>query len=207
MKLHVFPPSPRAFKVLAVANYLELKFEACPVDFAKGGNRTPEYTALNPNQRMPTLEDDGFVLWESNAIIQYLSSKKPEAGLLPGDARGRADVSRWQFWESAHWDPACAILLFERVIKKAFGRGDADPAEVEKGLERFHRAAGVLDSQLKGREFVMGNQITLADFSLGPAINLAQVAQLPLENYPQIRRWHATLWKIPSWKNTFVPLS
>ena len=67
MKLHVAPPSPRAFKVLAVARHLELDFELCPVDLLNGAHLQPEFAALNPNKKMPVLEDDGFVLWESNA--------------------------------------------------------------------------------------------------------------------------------------------
>jgi len=94
MKLHVAPPSPRAFKVLAVARHLDLDFDLCPVDIPKGANLTPEFAALNPNKKMPVLADDGFVLWESNAIMQYLAAKRPDGGLLPADARGRADVAR-----------------------------------------------------------------------------------------------------------------
>ena len=99
IKLHVAPPSPRAFKVLAVARHLGLDFELCPVDLLNGAHLRPEFAALNPNRRMPVLEDDGFVLWESKAITQYLASRKPERGLLPTDPRKCADVSRWQFWE------------------------------------------------------------------------------------------------------------
>src|SRR5262249_49589919 len=105
IKLHVAPPSPRPFKVLAVARHLGLDFELCPVDLLNGAHLRPEFAALNPNRKMPVLEDDGFVLWESNAITQYLASKKPESGLLPSDPRKRADVSRWQFWARPHLAP------------------------------------------------------------------------------------------------------
>jgi glutathione S-transferase len=73
MKLYVFPPSPRAMKVIALAEHLQLEHEVRLVDLTKGDQMKPEFTALNPNQRMPVLEDDGFVLWESNAILQYLA--------------------------------------------------------------------------------------------------------------------------------------
>src|SRR5262249_7210021 len=133
LKLHVAPPSPRAFTVLAVARHLGIEFELCPVDLLNGAQRRPEFTRLNPNQMMPVLEEDGFVLWESNAIAQYLAAKKPDGGLLPSDPRGRADVARWQLWDGAHWDPACATLVFERLLKKLFGQGDPTPSQVEKG--------------------------------------------------------------------------
>jgi glutathione S-transferase len=153
---------------------------------------------------MPVLEEDGFCLWESNAIIQYLATKKPELGLLPKDERARADVSRWQFWESAHWDSACATLIFERFVKGLFGRGAADPIEVEKGLTNFNRAAKVLDQHLKGRNFLCGDRLSVADFSIGAPLILAGPAQFPLDDFPEIRRWYAQLAALPAWQKTLA---
>ncbi len=98
MKLHVFPPSPRSFKVLVVVHQLGLECQPALCDLTKGEQKSGPYTEINPNQRVPALEDGELKLWESNAIIQYLATKKPESGLLPTDERSRADVSRWQFW-------------------------------------------------------------------------------------------------------------
>src|SRR5689334_13209726 len=100
MRLHVFPPSPNAIKVLAGAYLLELAFEPVVVDLFAGAQKTPSCTALNPNQKMPVLEDGEFILWESNAILQYLASKRPERGLWPSEPRRQADVTRWQFWQT-----------------------------------------------------------------------------------------------------------
>src|SRR5262245_44194710 len=93
IELYVFPPSPRAFKVLAVANHLGLDYEIRFLDLPKGAHKTPQYAALNPNVRMPTLKDGDYVVWEANAIGQYLAGKKPDAGLLPRDERARLDVA------------------------------------------------------------------------------------------------------------------
>ena len=202
LTLHVFPPSPRAFKVLVVAHHLGLDYQLNLCDLTKGDQKSAAYTAINPNQRMPSLEEDDFKLWESNAIIQYLATKKPESGLLPAEERGRADVARWQFWESTSWDPACAILVFERVIKAFFGRGAPDPTEVEKGLQRFQHAAKVLDGHLRGRTYICGNRLTLADFAIGADLTMAEPAQLPLEGYGEIRRWAAILADLPAWQRT-----
>src|SRR6185312_15205802 len=145
LKLHAFPASPRGFKAVCFANHIGIDYEFVLVDLTKGAQKSPEFTALNLNQRMPVLEEDGWSLWESNAIVQYLATKKPELGLLPKDERARADVSRWMFWDSAHWDQACATLIFERLVKGLFGGGPADPKEVEKGLVNFNRSAQVLN--------------------------------------------------------------
>src|SRR5216684_2438139 len=155
IELYVFPPSPRAFKAMVVANHLGIETTLRIVDLVKGEQKAPQYAALNPNMRMPTLKDGDYVLWESGAILQYLALKKPQGGLLPQDERSRLDVTRWQFWGLAHWDSACATLVYEHVVKPLLlGIKEPDPAEVAKGTERFHGAAKVLDGQLKGKKFV-----------------------------------------------------
>jgi glutathione S-transferase len=203
IELYVFPPSPRAFKAMAVANHLGIDWTMHMIDLVKGDQKAAEFTALNPNQRMPVLKDGDYVIWESNAIGQYLAGRKPERGLLPSDERGRLDVTRWQFWDLAHWDPACAIFLFEHVAKPlVFKGGEPDSAALAKGAELFHRAAKVLDGQLKGKRFATGAALTLADFSLGAPLNYAELAHLPLEPYSEIRRWHADLRALPAWQKT-----
>lgn len=203
--LHVFPPSPRAVKVLAVANHLDLPYEIKLVDLLQGAQKTAEFTAINPNQRMPVLEEDGYILWESNAIMQYLALKKPESGLLPLDEPGRLDVTRWQFWDAAHWDAACAVFVFEYLVKPLIrGIPEQDPESLAHGEEAFHRVATVLEAQLKGRKYVTGDRLTLADFALAAPLHLAPLIHLPLEPYKEIRRWHADLGTLPSWRKTMA---
>jgi glutathione S-transferase len=204
LKLHAFPLSPRSFKVLAVANHLGLEYDLVICDLTKGEQRRPEYGAINPNHKVPALEDGGFKLWESNAMILYLAYLKPEAGLLPQDGRARADVAQWSFWESTTWDPAVAILAFERGVKALLGLGAPDPAEIAKGEHKLKAAAAILDAHLKGRKFVCGEQLTLADFAIGSALILQQMAQLPLEPYAEIRRWGEQLKVLPAWRETLA---
>src|SRR5215510_1761170 len=110
MRLHVLPPSPRARKVLAAKAFLDITGEVIRLDYAKADHKRAEFLKLNPNGRQPVLEEDGWVLWESNAILFYLASKRPEAGLWPTSSRAQAEVMQWLSWESNHWDPACDIL-------------------------------------------------------------------------------------------------
>jgi glutathione S-transferase len=205
LELYVFPPSPRAFKVMAVANFLDLRPTIRLVDLVKGDQRTVEFATLNPNMRMPVLKDGDYVLWESNAIEQYLAAKKPASGLFPPDERARLDVMRWQFWDLAHWDSACAILLFENVVKSVVLKAGApDPVALAKGAELFHRAAKVLDGHLQGKRFVTGDALTIADFSLGAPLNLAAVGRLPIDGYAEIQRWHNNLRAFPAWQKTLA---
>lgn len=205
IEIYAFPPSPRAFKVMAVANHLDLDWTLHMVDLRKGEQKTPEYGALNPNMRIPTLKDGDYLLWESDAIIHYLAAKRPDSGLLPRDEKGRLDVMRWQFWNLAHWDAACAILVFEHLAKRiVLGINEPDMAAIEKGNELFHRNAKVLDHHLRSRAFVTGDSLTLADFSLGCVLNLAEPAHYPLEPYGEIKRWHASLCALPAWQKTLA---
>jgi glutathione S-transferase len=194
-------------KVIALADHLQIEYETRLVDLTKGDQMKPEFTALNPNQRMPVLEDDGFALWESNAILQYLALKKPAgAALWPADARRQADVGRWMFWEGAHWAPACGTLAFERVVKGILGQGGPDAAVVAKGEQEFKRVGGILNNALRGRKWLAGDDLTLADFSVGPWMALAQMAQYPVAGLTEIARWWEAFAALPGVKKALAPL-
>ena len=99
-ELYGFPPSPNTWKVRAVAAHLAIPLELEFVDLSKGQQRTPDYLALNPTGRTPTLVDGDFMLWESTAIMQYLASRAAQLALA-SDPRARADIMRWQSWQLA----------------------------------------------------------------------------------------------------------
>ena len=199
LKIYAFPPSPRSFKVLWAANHLGIDYELRLVDFTKNAQRAPEFVALNPNGRAPAIDDGGYVLWESNAIVEYLASLKPQSGVMPQETRAQLAVRKWLFWESAHWDPACAVFAFERVVKPLFGLGEASQSEIERGTQAFERVGGVLDGELKKHRYVAGETLTVADLSLGAAMCIADQARFPVENFRAIQRWHNDLKALPSW--------
>lgn len=136
LKLYVFPPSPRAFKVLLTAHQFGIPYELRLVDLTKGDQKAPSFVALNPNGRMPVLDDDGFVLWESNAIVEYLAAKAGDAW-LPRDPKERLTLTKWLYWDSNHWDPTCSIFVFERLVKPFFGLGETSEAEIARGRLHF----------------------------------------------------------------------
>ena len=139
MKLYGFPASPNTWKVRALAAYLKMPLEFEFVDLTKGAQHTPAYLALNPTGRTPTLIDGDFKLWESNAILQYLASKTATP-LCPNDAKSRADITRWQCWELAHWGAqACGPLTFENLVKKFVNLGAPDATAVAKATEASTR--------------------------------------------------------------------
>src|SRR5262249_25964287 len=151
----------------------ELKF----INLFKGEQNAPEYRALNPHGRMPTLEDGDYVLWESNAIVNYLAAKKGDTSLLPADTKARLAVEEWQFWDSNHWDPICAIFIYERFVKKALGRGDTDEKEIARGTTLFERNAPGLEAALQKHRYVAGGTLTVADICIAAPFIAAEMAQ------------------------------
>jgi glutathione S-transferase len=202
MKLYGFPSAPTTWQVRAVAAHLGIPLEDVLVDLGKGEQRAPDYLALNPTGRTPTLVDGGFVLWESTAIMQYLASQKPNA-LWPDDMRVRADIARWQSWHLQHWAAgACTPLLFERFVKPFFAMGAPDEAVVAKATENFRSEAAVLDGHLARRAYLVGNGPTLADFTAVSPLVYAAEGQLPIGDFPNLRDWSARILALPAWRDT-----
>jgi len=202
MKLYGFPPSPNTWKVRAVASHLGLPLDLQLVDLSKGQQRMPDYLVLNPTGRTPTLVDGSTVLWESTAIMQYLAERKPNT-LWPNDPRARADISRWQCWQLAHWGrDACDVLLFERLVKRFFNFGPPDAAAVDKATQAFHREAQVLDAHLAKQPYLAGNELTLADFSVAAPLFHKDAAELPLAPYAKVQDWFARVSALPAWRDT-----
>jgi glutathione S-transferase len=201
MKLYFFPPSSRALAIVALKNHLALDCEMQPIDLGRGDQLTPEYLALNPNKKMPTLEDDGFVLWESNAILFYMAANRPDTGLWPSDLKGQADVMRWLAWESAHWDAeSCGMVAYEKASKAVLGRGAPDPAFIARGEQNFARFADVLDGSLRGKTWLLGERLTIADFSIGGLVPSAERMGLPVGDFPEIVRWYGGLMGLTAWR-------
>jgi glutathione S-transferase len=192
----------RRARMAAIALGLEL--DLVLVDLSKGEHKRPEFLRLNPNGRVPVLEDDGFYLDESHAIMQYLAERTPGQSLLPAAAQARADVSRWMFWSAQHFQPAVSVLRWEHVVKPLLGRGPADAKEVERGERLFGECATVLEARLARETWVAQGALTLADLALAASLTLPERARLPLDPYPGIRAWFERVRELPAWKRTDV---
>jgi glutathione S-transferase len=199
MKLYSIHNSNNCRRVNATIHHLGLDVEI--VEQAMGDIKKPEYLALNPNGKVPTLVDGDFKLWESRAIMQYLGSKKPSP-LWPNDAKRQADIARWQFWEASHLSKGTGAFAYENLFKKIFMKQDADPVALAAGEKEFHAFAPLLNAQLEGRAFITGNDLTIADFSVGACFSYADPSGLPWGKYTHIRAWWGRLAEIPAWKST-----
>jgi glutathione S-transferase len=200
MKLYGFPPSPNTWKVRAVAAYLGIPLEFEFVDLTKP--RSPGYLALNPSGRTPTLVDGDFTLPESNAIMQYLAARA-KSPLWPDDARERAEVTRWQCWQLAHWGKeACEPLIVQNLVKKLLNLGPPDEAVVAKGIEAFNREAKLLDAHLSKQPYIVDKELTLADFAVASPLFYAKEGQLPVGPHKQLQEWFGRVSALPCWRET-----
>ena len=205
MRLHTSPRSPHARRVAMAIHELGLDSDIKVLDFGKGEHKEGAYLAHNPNGKVPTLEDNGFWLWESNAILCYLADKKPEKNLYPTETRARADVNRWLFWESSHMGAACAGLTAERVVKPMLMKTPGDPALVAYHEANYKRYAAVLNGQLEGKQWVTGH-FSIADLSLASAFTYAAPAQLSTESFRHLHAWLERMQSRDSWKRTTPPM-
>lgn len=203
MKLYQFPFSPNCQKVVALAAEVGTSLQLATVDLFKGESQTPAILAMNPNGKLPILEDGDFVLWESAAMLPYVAAKAGRADLAPTTPRERAEVERWVAWQGAHFGPAIRKVAFERIVKKLTGRGTPDEAVVQTGIEEFAATASVLEQSLGSKEYLCG-RLTIADFALAPHAAIAASCGLDLGAYPKASAWLARMLARDSMKKTMA---
>jgi glutathione S-transferase len=202
MKLYTHPLSSNARRVRLVVHQLGLQLDEELVDLATGAQRTPEYLALNPMGKVPTLVDGDVQLTESYAIMIYLCEKTGRRELYPDELATRTEINRWMFWGANEWSPIIARLNFENMLKPMLGLGSPDPARVQEAENAFKQLAAVLDTKLKSRQYVSGNQLSLADFALSASLATAVPAKLPLAGFSQVQAWQGRIEQLPAWKAT-----
>jgi glutathione S-transferase len=201
MKLYGFPGSPNTWKVRATAHQLDIPLELEIVDLSKGAQKKPDYLALNPTGRTPTLVDGDFKLWESSAIMQYLAGKR-KSPLWPDDPKARADIMRWQSWHLQHWSRGTTPFIFENMVKALLNIGPPDESALAQGAAIFHQDAAVLDKHLQDHPYLVNDQLTLADFTVVAPLFYAERGKIPVEKYGNVRSWFGTLAAMPAWQQT-----
>ena len=192
-------------KVMWCIGELGIPFERIDAGMEHGVVGSPDYQAMNPNARVPTIDDDGFVLWESNAIVRYLSLKYSLGKLCPEDQRQRADSDRWMDWSTAQLAPTFREVFWGTVRTAPEKR---DLALIEKNRAATANTLDIVDRQLGKAPFIAGDRLTIGDIPLGCYVNLWM--RMPIERpaHPNLNAWHKRLLERPaftSWVNT--PLS
>jgi glutathione S-transferase len=181
-------------KVVWCADEIGLAYERIDAGGKFGLNDRPEFLAKNPNGLVPVIEDDGFVLYESNAIVRYLAARDAVDSLWPSDLRERADVDRWMEWQSTSFTPAM-WAAFWQLVRTAPEKRDA--AAIEASRTKSEKCASILDAQLAKRRFVTGDAFTAADIVVGCAAHRWLNLPLPRVVRPHLERWYAELKSRP----------
>lgn len=203
LTLYDMRDSPHARKVRLLAAELGIGLEKVERDPRKGETRNPDYLAMNPNGRVPVLDDDGFVVWESPAILKYLAGKYPERGLGGADAKQAALIDQWLFWWAGGAEAAIDALNRELYIKpRVLRQPGNDPGIVADAHARLVRFLPVLDRQLEGRDYVVG-PLSVVDFAIGPRFDREPALfKFDVAPYRNIGAWHARLRVKPYWSET-----
>jgi glutathione S-transferase len=191
------PSSTNVMKVLWFCDEAGLAYEHdAEIGGAYGRNDTPEYLALNPNGRVPTVIDDGFVMWESNSIIRYLA-RRTKSPLYPSDLQARHLVERWMDWELGVVAPHQGTMLVSLVRTPPDKR---DPGRMAAAMAAWTRGMTILDGQLGKTDFVGGDTFTLADIPLLPIAH--RWFRLPIEraDLPNLARWYDSFAERPAVK-------
>ncbi|MBW9117717.1 glutathione S-transferase family protein [Rhizobium cauense] len=191
-------PNPRL--AVAVARFLNSEIE---FEFAEpmAPGQSERYISLNPNLLLPILERSDRTLWESDAIACWLS-RRAGSNLWRTDD-DEPEMIRWISWAKENFVKACDIVHWERGTKLRYGIGSCDNEMVEAGLRKFHKAAVILESELRDRLWLLGEAISFADFRMATFLPFNDVAGVPLEDYPAIQRWSDRLNQIDAWRDPF----
>ena len=184
-------------KVTWLCEEIGLPYNRIDAGMSFGVVNTPEYRKLNPNGLVPTIDDEGFILWESNAIVRYLAAKHAAGTLWPTDLKVRADADRWMDWCTSTLWPAFRPVFLNLVRTPADKRNQK---EIDEGARKTGEMLARLDSCLAGRKFVAGEQLTMGDIAFGPIVYLVQNVPFERPKLANYDAWYARISERPAFR-------
>ena len=196
--------SGNVMKPLWLADELGLEYEQQDVGGAFGGNDTADYLAMNPMGLVPTINDDGFIMWESNAITRYLAEKYGKGTMYPTDPHVRATADTWMDWKLNAINAVMRPIFWGLIRTKPEDRNMDDiKAAIKQGC-KFWR---MLDTHLEGRNYIAGDDLTMGDIPVGPqAFRWFELVE-DRPSMPNLEAWYKRLTERPAFrKNCMNPL-
>ena len=192
-------------KVLWCCGELNLPFERIDAGLQFGVNNTPEYKMMNPNALVPLIDDGGFILWESQAIVRYLARKHGLGSVCPADAKACADADRWMDWSATTVWPNLRPIFWNLVRTPPEKR---DMPLVQASRKGLAASMTILDAHLAARHYVTGSAFTMGDIPLGVAIHRWFKMEIERENLPNLAAYYKRLQARPAFeKHAGLPLS
>ncbi|MHB8534998.1 MAG: glutathione S-transferase family protein [Sulfuricaulis sp.] len=198
MKLYGHPFSAAARRVQILCEECGIPYSYQVVNLMGGEQYKPEYLALNPNGKVPAIDDDGFVLWESQAIMRYLCEKHKAKSWYPAEPRARAQVEAWLDWNHTRLGTEAAKLMFNTN----FAGDNADKAAIEDAKKWLVKILPMMDGELKKRKYLCSDQPTLADIAASTNIAYLEMCQYDLGPYPAVSKWYGAMKARPSFTKT-----
>ena len=184
-------------KVLWACGELKLKFDRVDAGMEFGVNNTPEYRAMNPNGRVPTIDDNGFILWESHAIVRYLARTHGKGSLWPTDDKINADADRWMEWYSTTLWPSLQPLFWNLVRTPPDKR---DAKLIESSHSKLVDFFKIVEAALSGRSHLAGDAFTMGDIPMGAALHRWFLLPIERPNYPKLKAYYDRLAARPAFK-------
>ena len=192
-------------KALWCCEELGLAYKRVDAGGTFGVVNTPEYRRLNPNGLVPTIDDDGFVLWESNAIVRYLAGKHGHGGVFPAELRTRALADQWMDWQVSLFWPTIRTLFMGLVRTP---EAERDHKAIENSRVKTAEVLGSLESHLASREFIAGDTLTIGDIPMGCSIWRWMALPIERPKLPNVERWFGALTHRPAYKKiVMLPLT
>ena len=182
-KLHGTSRS-RSARSLWALEELGVTYEHLPIQTTEA--KSPGHLKLNPNGHVPVLEDDGVVVWESMAINLYLAEKYGKNSLWPADPAARADIYKWSFFAMTEVEPHLVTLLRNRVMNPPEQR---DEKAALAAVEALKAPLNALEGALKGKEYLLGKNFTIADLNVAAVLSWAPMMKLDLSSTPNVQAW------------------
>lgn len=202
MKLYYHPTSTASRPILLFCAEHRIPFEPVVVDLMKGEQQQAAFLAINPSGLVPVIEDDGFVLTESSAILKYLAEKHHTPD-YPEDLRERARVNERMDWFNTQFYRDYGFnLIYPQVMPHHVRSPEsANHVTVEWGKRLTERWLSVLNDQLIGSQrYLCGDKVTLADYLASGVLTIGDMIGVSYENWPNVNRWLKNMYEIPSWK-------
>ncbi|WMJ70672.1 glutathione S-transferase [Stenotrophomonas sp. 24(2023)] len=184
-------------KVVWCAEELGLAYESIEVGGSFGGNRTSEYTAMNPNGLVPVIEDEGLVLWESNSIVRYLASRHAAGTLYPLDPAQRAQGEKWMDWTISRMAPLYSELIWG-VMRTA--PADRDETRINAALVKASDLLAMADATLARQPYLSGEQFAMGDIPLGALVYAWFEMPIQRPHMPHLEAWYARLRERPAYQ-------
>ena len=175
----------RAFRVLWLLREIGIPFEHVETEFLDGSSRRPEFLVINPNGRVPAIDDDGVLMFESMAINLYLA-KKYRTALSAEGLLEEGLATQWSFWAICETEKALLFAAFNRLL---FAEADRSEAEAAIAIAHVQRPLAVIERRLTETPFLLGDRFTVADLNVASVLALMLVLQVEIEAYPALKAW------------------